>query len=242
MAQSTAGLHPPPGAIQSSAMREVAYLFERFPSFGQTFCYREVAELERQGMKVQRLSNPAPGERAAAGLGRKHCGPRPLSPGGKSAGAGGRPRSCAAKRYRRKPRSPQSRNGAGNPISCGFTRRFTSASGCNKTVSGMSTRISPGMAARTAYWMRAILRDPLQLYRARQRHLRAARFRGSLTKLFEGAAAVVTVSDYSVRDLKTRFPQSAAKFHRVYNGVDLGPLSSARISAAASRRLFRSAG
>ena len=32
-------------------MREVAYLFERFPSFGQTFVYREVAELERQGTK-----------------------------------------------------------------------------------------------------------------------------------------------------------------------------------------------
>src|SRR5215471_12016453 len=27
-----------------------AYLFERFPSFGQTFCYREVAELDRQGI------------------------------------------------------------------------------------------------------------------------------------------------------------------------------------------------
>ena len=34
-------------------MPEIAYLFERFPSFGQTFCYREVAELERQGTKVQ---------------------------------------------------------------------------------------------------------------------------------------------------------------------------------------------
>ena len=33
-------------------MREVAYLLERFPSFGQTFCYREVAELERQGAKI----------------------------------------------------------------------------------------------------------------------------------------------------------------------------------------------
>jgi len=37
-------------------MREVAYLFERFPSFGQTFCYREVAELERQGTKVHLFS------------------------------------------------------------------------------------------------------------------------------------------------------------------------------------------
>ena len=29
-------------------MARFAYLFERFPSFGQTFCYREVAELDRQ--------------------------------------------------------------------------------------------------------------------------------------------------------------------------------------------------
>src|SRR5947209_6014372 len=33
-------------------MLRVAYLFERFPSFGQTFCYREVAELIRQGADV----------------------------------------------------------------------------------------------------------------------------------------------------------------------------------------------
>src|SRR5205814_9940897 len=31
-------------------MANFAYLFERFPSFGQTFCYREVAELDRQGV------------------------------------------------------------------------------------------------------------------------------------------------------------------------------------------------
>src|SRR5438128_6893782 len=31
-------------------MANFAYLFERFPSFGQTFCYREVAELDRQGI------------------------------------------------------------------------------------------------------------------------------------------------------------------------------------------------
>src|SRR4029453_8293162 len=29
-------------------MAKFAYLFERLPSFGQTFCYREVAELSRQ--------------------------------------------------------------------------------------------------------------------------------------------------------------------------------------------------
>jgi hypothetical protein len=31
-------------------MPGLAYLFERFPAFTQTFCYREVAELNRQGV------------------------------------------------------------------------------------------------------------------------------------------------------------------------------------------------
>src|SRR5262245_18895145 len=33
-------------------MARFAYLFERFPSFGQTFCYREVAELDRQDITL----------------------------------------------------------------------------------------------------------------------------------------------------------------------------------------------
>src|SRR4029453_16394829 len=36
--------------IGGASMANFAYLFERFPSFGQTFCYREVAELVRQGI------------------------------------------------------------------------------------------------------------------------------------------------------------------------------------------------
>src|SRR5438876_2721585 len=36
--------------IGGASMTKFAYLFERFPSFSQTFCYREVAELDRQGL------------------------------------------------------------------------------------------------------------------------------------------------------------------------------------------------
>ncbi len=41
-------------------MTQFAYVFERFPSFGQTFCYREVAELARQGIAppVFSIRNP----------------------------------------------------------------------------------------------------------------------------------------------------------------------------------------
>lgn len=39
-----------------------AYLFERFPSFTQTFCYREVAEMRRQGCEAPVYSIRKPGD------------------------------------------------------------------------------------------------------------------------------------------------------------------------------------
>ena len=33
-------------------MNGLAYLFERFPSFTQTFCYREISALYRQGVQT----------------------------------------------------------------------------------------------------------------------------------------------------------------------------------------------
>src|ERR1700746_273221 len=46
-------------------MPPFAYLFERFPSFGQTFCYREVAELYRQGIAAPIFSIRNPRDEAA---------------------------------------------------------------------------------------------------------------------------------------------------------------------------------
>src|SRR5438034_6467252 len=43
-------MHHDERVIGHASMTQFAYLFERFPSFGQTFCYREVAELVRQGV------------------------------------------------------------------------------------------------------------------------------------------------------------------------------------------------
>ena len=58
-------------------MREVAYLFERFPSFGQTFCYREVAELERQGTKVHVFSIRRPLNEPAQDWDKRKSASRP---------------------------------------------------------------------------------------------------------------------------------------------------------------------
>jgi glycosyltransferase involved in cell wall biosynthesis len=78
-----------------------------------------------------------------------------------------------------------------------------------------------GMAARTAYWISEFFAIPYS-FTAHANDIFAPRdFTVSLSKLMDHAAATVTVSDYAARDLRARFPDAAAKVHRVYNGVDL---------------------
>jgi glycosyltransferase involved in cell wall biosynthesis len=78
-----------------------------------------------------------------------------------------------------------------------------------------------GMGTRTAYWIKEFFALPYS-FTAHANDIFAPRdFVVSLAKLIENAAAVVTVSDYAVRLLQERFPESAAKVRRVYNGVDL---------------------
>jgi glycosyltransferase involved in cell wall biosynthesis len=78
-----------------------------------------------------------------------------------------------------------------------------------------------GMAARTAFWIDQFFGIPYS-FTAHANDIFAPRdFVVSLPKLMERAAAIVSVSDYAARDLKTRFPASAAKIHRIYNGVEM---------------------
>src|SRR5262249_35691005 len=52
----------PPHAVPTPTAPSFAYLFERFPSFVQTFCYREVAEMVKQGMEPLIISIREPEE------------------------------------------------------------------------------------------------------------------------------------------------------------------------------------
>jgi colanic acid/amylovoran biosynthesis glycosyltransferase len=200
-------------------MREVAYLFERFPSFGQTFCYREVAELERQGMKVQVYSirrpvnepeqdwdkqivervHYLPDEKALVaevdGVLRKETLPNEVRD--------------TIQKWGRQP---------------DFLRLYQAIYvGMRMQQNGLGSLHAhfAGMAARTAFWIRQFFGIPFS-FTAHANDIFAPRdFVVSLAKLMETAAAIVTVSDFAVNDLKTRFPQSATKVHRIYNGVDL---------------------
>ena len=200
-------------------MRQVAYVFERFPSFGQTFCYREVAELERQGMTVQVYSIRRPANEPQQSwdkqiVDRVHYLPEEKALVAEVDGA-----------LRKKAVPSEVRDAVQQwGRQSDFLRLYQAIYiGLRMQQNGPRHLHAhfAGMAARTAYWVGQFFGIPYS-FTAHANDIFAPRdFVVSLPKLIEAAAAVVTVSDYSARDLKTRFPASAAKVRRIYNGVNL---------------------
>lgn len=205
-------------------MREVAYLFERFPSFGQTFCYREVAELERRGTKVhvfairRPVNEPVqdwdeslvarvhylPDEKALVPEVDRHLRGQAVSAGTRTAVEKWGRQSDFLRLYQAIHIGLQLQDKGPRHIHAHFA----------------------GMAARTAHWIREFFGIPYS-FTAHANDIFAPRdFAVSLDQLIETAAAIVTVSDYSVRLLQERFPRSGGKVHRVYNGVDLNRFAS----------------
>ena len=200
-------------------MREVAYLFERFPSFGQTFCYREVAELERQGTKVHVFSIRRPLIKPEQDwdkqiVERVHYLPEEklLVPEVD--------RILRSKTVSSETRAAVEKWGRQSD----FLRLYQAIYVGTRLQQAGLRHIHAhfaGMAARTAYWIREFFAIPYS-FTAHANDIFAPRdFAVSLPKLMEGAVAIVTVSDYAARLLRDRFPESSAKVHRVYNGVDL---------------------
>ncbi len=205
-------------------MREVAYLLERFPSFGQTFCYREVAELERQGTKVHVYSIRRPVDEPKQDwdeqlVRRVHYLPD------EDALVREVDRSLRAGRVSKATRETIEKWGRQSD----FLRLYQAVYvGMRMQQSGVRHLHAhfAGMAARTAFWINQFFGIPYS-FTAHANDIFAPRdFVVSLAKLMENAAAIVTVSDYAAEFLRSRFPEAAAKVHRIYNGVDPIPVPS----------------
>ncbi len=200
-------------------MPKVAYLFERFPSFGQTFCYREVAELDRQGVDVHIYSIRRPSGEPKQDwnphlVERVHYLPEEkvlVSEIDEKLRAGKVP-PPAADAIRNWDRQPD------------FLRLYQAAYvGLRLREAGLNHIHAhfAGMASRTAYWIEQFFGIPFS-FTAHANDIFAPRgFVVSLARLMEKAAAIITVSDFAAKALREQFPQSAARIHRVYNGVDL---------------------
>ena len=200
-------------------MPEVAYLFERFPSFGQTFCYREVAELERQGTTVQVYAIRRPGGEPKQDwdeqlVRRVHYLPEEnelVREVDQSLRAGKVPEAARAAIEQWGRQSD-------------FLRLYQAVYvGLRMQQDGVR-RVHAhfaGMAARTAFWINQFFGIPFS-FTAHANDIFAPRdFVVSLAKLADAAVGIVTVSDYAAEFLRHRFPEAAGKVHRIYNGVDL---------------------
>ena len=199
-------------------MRQVAYLFERFPSFGQTFCYREVAELDRQGITVQVYSIRRPANEPEQNWDRQIVERVHYLPDEKALVAEV-DRALREGAVSKEVRDAVQQWGRQSD----FLRLYQGIYiGLRMQQNGLPHLHAhfAGMAARTAYWVGQFFGIPSS-FTAHANDIFAPRdFVVSLPKLIDAAAAIVTVSEYSARDLKVRFPASASKVHRIYNGVD----------------------
>ncbi len=206
-------------AIQSSAMREVAYLFERFPSFGQTFCYREVAELERQGTRVHVFSIRRPVDEPEQDWDKQLVERVHYLPEEKVLVAEV-DRVLRSKAVSDETRAAVEKWGRQSDFLRLYQAIYVGTRLQEKGLRHIHAHFA-GMAARTAWWITEFFGIPYS-FTAHANDIFAPRdFVVSLAKIVGNAAAVVTVSDFSVRLLQERFPQNAAKVHRIYNGVDL---------------------
>ena len=211
-------------------MREVAYLFERFPSFGQTFCYREVAELERQGTKVHVFSIRRPVDEPEQDWDKQLVERVQYLPEEKAL-VPEVDRVLRSKAISAETRSAVEKWGRQSDFLRLYQAIYVGMRLQEKGLHHVHAHFA-GMASRTAWWIREFFGIRYS-FTAHANDIFAPRdFVVSLAKLVEDAAAVVTVSDYGVRLLQERFPASGARIHRVYNGVDLNRFSPSDFGAA----------
>ena len=211
-------------------MSQFAYLFERFPSFGQTFCYREVAELARQGITppIFSIRNPKdepPQDWDARIAKRVHYLPeeRELLDDVRR----------ASKKRKLTPEIVAALDEWGRRTD--FLRLYQAVYvGLRLQEMGIGHVHAHfmGMAARTAFWIHKFF--PLTFsFTAHANDIFAPRnFEVGLDKLVDTARVIVTVSDHAKKFLQERFPERADRIRRIYNGLNLAEFGRADFSSA----------
>jgi colanic acid/amylovoran biosynthesis glycosyltransferase len=210
-------------------MAPFAYLFERFPSFGQTFCYREVAELYQQGVgppifAIRDPKDEPPQDWDTGIVKRVHYLPeeKELLDDVRR----------ASKKGKLAPEIVAVLDEWGRRTD--FLRLYQAVYvGFRLQQAGISHVHAhfAGMAARTAFWIAKFF--PITFsFTAHANDIFAPRnFEIGLDKLISAARVIVTETDYSEKFLRERFPERADRIHRIYNGLNLAEFGRANFSA-----------
>src|SRR5262245_47226031 len=209
-------------------MTRFAYLFERFPSFGQTFCYREVAELDRQDIAppIFSIRNPKgepPQDWDTRIVKRVHYLPeeKELLEDVRRAEKKGKLSAeivAALDEWGRR---------------TDFLRLYQAVyAGLRLRQMGIDHVHAhfAGMAARTAFWINRFFSITFSFTAHANDIFSPKQFEIGLDKLVDTTRAIVTETNYALGFLCERFPHRADRVHRIYNGLDLGEFERADFS------------
>src|SRR5438309_3277505 len=211
-------------------MSQFAYLFERFPSFGQTFCYREIAELDRQGItplifSIREPNDEPPQDWDMRIVKRVHYLPEEKK------------LLDEVQRASRKGKLTAEITAALDEWGrrTDFLRLYQAAYvGLRLQEMGISHVHAhfAGMAARTAFWIGRFFPITFSFTAYANDIFVPRKFEIGLDQLVRAERVVVTETDYAEKFLRDRFPDRADGIHRIYNGLDLAPFVRADFSAS----------
>jgi colanic acid/amylovoran biosynthesis glycosyltransferase len=211
------------------SMTRFAYLFERFPSFGQTFCYREVAELDKQDfalpifsirkpkdeppqdwdMRIVERVHYLPDEKELLEEVRRAAKKRKLSMDIVAALDQWGRRTDFLRLYQ--------------AVYVGLRLR-------EMRIDHVHAHFA-GMAARTAFWLNQFFQISFSFTAHANDIFVPRQFEVTLDKLVDAARAIVTETDYVADFLRERFSHRANRVHRIYNGLDFAEFGRADFSS-----------
>ena len=220
-----------------------AYIFERFPSFTQTFVDREVEALEQLGIRPLLFSIRDTKSEAIQHFPRELVDRVIFLPPSKELGEEvrewnkeGKLLSHATLTMRHWGTRPDK---ARIYEACWIAQKLQEIGGRPAAQWHVHSHFA-GIGARTSWWLNRLFGASYSFTgHANDLFCPETAVPLTLELLVRNAASVLTVSDATVRDLKTRYPNQKNRIHRVYNGLNLKPLMEAAKQAALHKNTRR---
>ena len=196
-------------------MNSFAYLFERFPSFVQTFVYREAAEMVRRGMEPWLVSIRRPDDPVE--LAAEMIAGVSYMPEEKTLRAEVDAQRAAEKLPWRARRAMSRWRGERDSQRI-FEAIWLAPRLRERGVRHVHAHFG-GIAARTAWWLRRLYGLTYSFTGHANDIFCEADFPISNADLVRGARFVVTETDFARRWMEERHPHASGKVFRVFNGI-----------------------
>ena len=210
-----------------------AYLFERFPSFVQTFVYREAAEMVRRGMEPWLVSIRRPDD--PVDLTAEMDAEVFYLPEEKTLrGEVDARRAAGTLRWR--VRRAMSRHRGAKDSQRMFEAIWLAPRLRERGVRHVHAHFG-GVAARTAWWLRKLFGFTYSFTGHANDIFCATDFPVSNADLVRGARFVVTETDHARRWMEEKYPSAQGRIFRVFNGIALDGFP-ARVPASGVPRIL----